>query len=505
MPKKILLADDSITIQKVVELTFSDGDYEVIAVNNGAKAIQKLSEMRPDIILSDIIMPEKNGYEVCEYVKSHPDFRTIPVILLTGTFEPFDPDRADKAGCDAVVTKPFESQSLIHKVEELIDQSHSAPTAAESAPAAPAESPWAEEEPAAPAFAPPIHDNDIFGAAPSEPAPAAADMPFETSDAEAFSGETRAFQRVSFEEMQRMASEAAPQPAPIPPAAPPIEPPQIEPSPWDEPPAALGGGETRAFPAMSFDEPPAAPPLPPTPEASPWDEPAGSQFDERAGSQFVEPTGSQFDEPAGSQFTNQPPAFGGETKAFPRMSFEELQQMASQTTPEPAPPAEPPPAPIAETSPWSEPEAAASPFGEETPAAAFSGETQAFPRLSFDDLQQMAAPPEPASSPFHEPEPSFGDDTSSFDRASALGDEMSVPHPIAAPEPEPEPTPEAAPAAAASAVAIGDLTEEQIDRIARRVVQLLSADVVKNIAWEVIPDMAEMVVKERIRQLEAEA
>ena len=131
MPKKILLADDSITIQKVVELTFSDGDYEVSAVNNGAKAIQKLSELRPDIILSDIIMPEKNGYEVCEYVKSHPEFRNIPVILLTGTFEPFDPDRADKAGCDAVVTKPFESQSLISKVEELI-------SAAQSAPAAPA-------------------------------------------------------------------------------------------------------------------------------------------------------------------------------------------------------------------------------------------------------------------------------------------------------------------------------------------------------------------------------
>src|SRR5258707_899001 len=99
MPKRILLADDSITIQKVVELTFSDGDYEVVAVNNGAKAIQKLAEMRPDIILSDIIMPEKNGYEVCEYVKSHPEYRTIPVVLLTGTFEPFDPDRADKAGC----------------------------------------------------------------------------------------------------------------------------------------------------------------------------------------------------------------------------------------------------------------------------------------------------------------------------------------------------------------------------------------------------------------------
>ena len=132
MAKRILLADDSITIQKVVELTFSDGDYEVTAVNNGNKAIQKLSEMRPDIILSDIIMPEKNGYEVCEYVKSHPEYRSIPVILLTGTFEPFDPDRADKAGCDAVVTKPFESQSLIHKVEELIEHARSLASTAQT-------------------------------------------------------------------------------------------------------------------------------------------------------------------------------------------------------------------------------------------------------------------------------------------------------------------------------------------------------------------------------------
>src|SRR5256886_10959173 len=147
MAKKILLADDSITIQKVVELTFSDGDYEVTAVNNGAKAIQKLAEMRPDIILSDIIMPEKNGYEVCEYVKCHPEYRNIPVILLTGTFEPFDPDRADKAGCDAVVTKPFESQSLIHKVEELIEHAKSQPPAA---PAPPPPTSFASQSPFAP-------------------------------------------------------------------------------------------------------------------------------------------------------------------------------------------------------------------------------------------------------------------------------------------------------------------------------------------------------------------
>src|SRR5687768_14903061 len=173
MPKKILLADDSITIQKVVELTFSDGDYEVTAVNNGAKAVQKLAEMRPDIILSDIIMPEKNGYEVCEYVKSHPEYRSIPVVLLTGTFEPFDPDRAEKAGCDAVVTKPFESQSLIHKVEELITQARSAaPAAAAAPPAAEAPSPWMDEAPAAAEPAPPPP-----AAAPAPPPPAAAPAP----------------------------------------------------------------------------------------------------------------------------------------------------------------------------------------------------------------------------------------------------------------------------------------------------------------------------------------
>src|SRR5258708_4757859 len=168
MPKKILLADDSITIQKVVELTFSDGDYEVTAVNNGAKAIAKLTEMRPDIILSDIIMPEKNGYEVCEYVKSHPEYRNLPVVLLTGTFEPFDPDRADKAGCDAVVTKPFESQSLIQRVEDRSARPRpGVPGAAgPAAPATPAASPPEPEPgftPAPPAFTP---------APPPPPAPA---------------------------------------------------------------------------------------------------------------------------------------------------------------------------------------------------------------------------------------------------------------------------------------------------------------------------------------------
>lgn len=118
--KTILLADDSITIQKVVELTFSEADYRVICVSTGGQALKKVAEARPDIVLLDVIMPEKNGYEVCEQLKRNPSTRGIPVLLLTGTFEPFDKKRADAAGANGHVTKPFESQVLVGKVEELI-------------------------------------------------------------------------------------------------------------------------------------------------------------------------------------------------------------------------------------------------------------------------------------------------------------------------------------------------------------------------------------------------
>ncbi len=118
--KTILLADDSITIQKVVELTFSDGDYQVYCVSNGAQALRKVAEVRPDIILLDVIMPEKNGYEVCEALKADPQNASIPVLLLTGTFEPFDRRRAETAGAAGHLTKPFESHTLVGRVEELI-------------------------------------------------------------------------------------------------------------------------------------------------------------------------------------------------------------------------------------------------------------------------------------------------------------------------------------------------------------------------------------------------
>ena len=120
MPHKLLLADDSVTIQKVIELTFADEDIEVLAVGDGRQAIDLIPTERPDIVLADVGMPERDGYEVAAFVKGRPDLAHIPVLLLTGAFEPIDEGRASAAGCDGVLVKPFEPQMVITRVKDLI-------------------------------------------------------------------------------------------------------------------------------------------------------------------------------------------------------------------------------------------------------------------------------------------------------------------------------------------------------------------------------------------------
>jgi CheY-like chemotaxis protein len=142
MGRKILLADDSITIQKVVNLTFSDEGIEVIAVSNGETAVNKLDATRPDIVLADIFMPGRNGYEVCEYVKTHPQFQHLPVLLLVGAFEPFDKQEALRVKADGHLTKPFESRTLIATVKRLLER---VPVVAPPPPASPAFAPSPSE------------------------------------------------------------------------------------------------------------------------------------------------------------------------------------------------------------------------------------------------------------------------------------------------------------------------------------------------------------------------
>src|SRR5215207_5264118 len=120
MSHKLLLADDSVTIQRVIELTFADEDVKVAVVGDGKQAIERLSSDRPDIVLADIGMPERDGYEVAAFIKNDPRFAHIPVILLTGAFEPLDEERARSVGCDGVLVKPFEPQMVINRVRELL-------------------------------------------------------------------------------------------------------------------------------------------------------------------------------------------------------------------------------------------------------------------------------------------------------------------------------------------------------------------------------------------------
>jgi CheY-like chemotaxis protein len=119
MPK-LLLADDSVTIQRVIELTFADEQIQVIAVGDGQEAVQRIEADRPDVILADVGMPRRDGYEVAAHVKKTPHLKHIPVVLLTGAFEPIDEARARAVGCDGVLVKPFEPQMVINRVKDLL-------------------------------------------------------------------------------------------------------------------------------------------------------------------------------------------------------------------------------------------------------------------------------------------------------------------------------------------------------------------------------------------------
>jgi len=131
MTATLLLADDSPTIQRVIELTFADEDVRVVAVGDGNAAIARIEEQPPDIVLADVGMPFKSGYEVSTYVKHSPRLSHIPVILLTGAFEPIDQRKAEEARCDGVLAKPFEPQLVIARVKELLAK----PRAGASGPA----------------------------------------------------------------------------------------------------------------------------------------------------------------------------------------------------------------------------------------------------------------------------------------------------------------------------------------------------------------------------------
>ncbi len=146
MSKKLFLADDSVTIQKVVELILADEGFDVRVFSNGEEAWNAMRQERPDIVLADIEMPGMNGYQLCERIKADTELSDIPVVLLAGAFEPIDEELARDVKADDYIVKPFESEELISKINALLTEKGEFVEVAEAEEAEPEVAVEAEEE-----------------------------------------------------------------------------------------------------------------------------------------------------------------------------------------------------------------------------------------------------------------------------------------------------------------------------------------------------------------------
>src|SRR4051812_14201344 len=166
MPKNLLLADDSKTIQTAVTMTFAREDVHLVTAEDGEAALQKAREQRPDLILADVGMPKLGGYELCQRVRADAALKDVPVLLLGGA-TPIDPAKAMAVGANGHMPKPFDSGKLIDQVKQILANPRAAmvpapapaPAAARPAPAPtpapPAARPAAMAAPARPSGPPP--------------------------------------------------------------------------------------------------------------------------------------------------------------------------------------------------------------------------------------------------------------------------------------------------------------------------------------------------------------
>jgi CheY-like chemotaxis protein len=124
---KILVADDNRSIPKKVEEAVKGQGHEVVGVGHGEAAVKKLAEFAPDLVLADVFMPVRNGYEVCDYVKNNEKFAHIPVVLMVGAFDPIDQHEVKRVRADGVLMKPFDPPDNLLKMIEAMTEKAKAP------------------------------------------------------------------------------------------------------------------------------------------------------------------------------------------------------------------------------------------------------------------------------------------------------------------------------------------------------------------------------------------
>ena len=119
---RILLADDSPHAQRMGERILREEGFEVVSITDGETALLRLADVDPDLILADVFLPGKSGFDICRYVKSNPRHRHARVVLTAGMLEPFDEDEARRAGCDAILKKPFEASVVVETIRPLLHE-----------------------------------------------------------------------------------------------------------------------------------------------------------------------------------------------------------------------------------------------------------------------------------------------------------------------------------------------------------------------------------------------
>jgi CheY-like chemotaxis protein len=133
----VYFIDDSATMREVIKIAFRRENINVVACQDAATALKEIEIARPDIVITDVIMPDKDGYDVCQHIKSHPDLAKTPVILMSGVVNRAVAERAFAVKADELLRKPFQPQDLIARVKHLLKSNGvAAPTPAAAANAA---------------------------------------------------------------------------------------------------------------------------------------------------------------------------------------------------------------------------------------------------------------------------------------------------------------------------------------------------------------------------------
>jgi len=126
MPK-VLVVDDSLSVRKVVQRALESKRIEVLSAASGSEALEQIGREAPDLVVCDVIMPDMDGYQICDFVKKHPTLGQTPVLLISGIVNSTVLERAAKVRSDDVMRKPFAADELLHRIESFLAPARPAP------------------------------------------------------------------------------------------------------------------------------------------------------------------------------------------------------------------------------------------------------------------------------------------------------------------------------------------------------------------------------------------